>query len=197
MNHCLWTNRRHKRQLLLEKGHSDGPLGHGVPRTVRQLRRAPIFASLPGTCSTLLRSPLLSPGMTPCCQRWAGGRGVHRRFVDRPAQHHGRNDHASRPPNRCCISTLGAGGTRADVRMVRPQCAVWFCLARNEVADKEAMERHLGSTDLDWIVVHVSQLTNGPRAESFRVADDRSIRGMGKIARSDVADFMLCSAGER
>jgi len=62
---------------------------------------------------------------------------------------------------------------------------------RNEVADKEAMERHFGSTDLDWIVVRVSLLTNEAARGSFRVADDRSIHGMGKIARSDVADFML------
>jgi hypothetical protein len=44
---------------------------------------------------------------------------------------------------------------------------------------------------LDWIVVRVSRLTNAAARGAFRVADDRSIHGMGKIARSDVADFML------
>ena len=88
------------------------------------------------------------------------------------------------------ISTLGAGETRADVGWFARNVLFGFVL-RNEVADKEAMERHLGSTDLDWIVVRVSLLTNEAARGSFRVADDRSIHGIGKIARSDVADFML------
>ena len=33
--------------------------------------------------------------------------------------------------------------------------------------------------------------TNEAARGSFRVADDRTIGGMGKIGRSDVADFML------
>ena len=53
------------------------------------------------------------------------------------------------------------------------------------------MERHLSATDLDWTVIRVGTLTNEAPRETFRVADDRSIRGMGKIARSDVVDFML------
>jgi hypothetical protein len=80
--------------------------------------------------------------------------------------------------------------TRGDVGWLARNVLFGFLL-RNEVADKEAMERHLGSTDLDWIVVRVSRLTNAAARGAFRVADDRSIHGMGKIARSDVADFML------
>jgi len=88
------------------------------------------------------------------------------------------------------ISTLGAGETRADVGWFARNVLFGFVL-RNEVADKEAMERHFGSTDLDWIVVRVSLLTNEAARGSFRVADDGSIHGIGKISRSDVADFML------
>jgi putative NADH-flavin reductase len=88
------------------------------------------------------------------------------------------------------ISTLGAGETRADIGWFARNVLFRFVL-RNEVADKEAMERHLSATDLDWIVIRVGTLTNEAPRETFRVADDRSIRGMGKIARSDVVDFML------
>src|SRR5438105_10468307 len=88
------------------------------------------------------------------------------------------------------VSTMGAGETRADVGWFARNVLFGFLL-RNKVADKEAMERHLGSTDLDWIVVRVSPLINEAAHGSFRAADDRSIHGMGKIARSDVADFML------
>ena len=53
------------------------------------------------------------------------------------------------------------------------------------------MERHLAATDLDWTVVRVGMLTDGAARGTFRAADDRTIRGLGRIARSDVADFML------
>lgn len=88
------------------------------------------------------------------------------------------------------ISTLGAGETRADVGWIARNVLFRWVL-RNEVADKEAMEQHLGTTDLDWIVVRVGTLTNEAARGSYRVADNRAVQGMGKIARSDVADFML------
>ena len=88
------------------------------------------------------------------------------------------------------ISTLGAAETRADVGWFARNVLFRYPL-RNEVADKEAMERHLAATDLDWTVVRVGILTDGAARGTFRVADDRTIRGLGRIARSDVADFML------
>jgi NAD(P)H-binding len=88
------------------------------------------------------------------------------------------------------ISTLGAAETRTDIGWFARNVLFRFML-RNEVADKEAMEQHLSATDLDWIVVRVATLTNEAARGSFRVADDRTIRGMGTISRSDVADFML------
>ena len=88
------------------------------------------------------------------------------------------------------ISTLGAGDTRADVGWF-PRNVIFRFVLRNEVADKEAMETQLATTDLDWTVVRIGILANGPARGQFRAADDHSIQGMGKIARADVADFML------
>jgi putative NADH-flavin reductase len=88
------------------------------------------------------------------------------------------------------ISTLGAAETRADVGWFARNVLFRFVL-RREVADKEAMERHLAATELDWTVVRVATLTNAAARGSYRVADDRTIRGMGQIARADVADFVL------
>ena len=88
------------------------------------------------------------------------------------------------------MSTLGAGDTRADVGAIARRLLFGLVL-RNEVADKEAMERHLESTGLDWTVVRVGLLNDGVSRGKFRAADDHSIRGMGKIARADVAAFML------
>ena len=65
------------------------------------------------------------------------------------------------------LSTLGAGETRADVGWLARNLLFRFVL-RNEVADKEAMERHLTGTGLDWVVVRVGTLTNGAARGSFR-----------------------------
>lgn len=92
------------------------------------------------------------------------------------------------------ISTLGAGDTRADIGWVARNVLFRFVL-RNEVADKEAMERHLSTTDLDWTVVRVGILTDRSARGAFRAADDHSIQGMGKIARADVAAFMVAQLG--
>lgn len=88
------------------------------------------------------------------------------------------------------ISTFGAGDTRAQVGWVARSLACGLVL-RSEVADKEAMESELAASDLDWVVVRVGLLTDGPASGTWRAADDGSIHGMGKISRADVAAFML------
>lgn len=90
------------------------------------------------------------------------------------------------------MSTFGAGDTRPHVGWFARH--VLFCaVLRSEVADKEAMESALAATDLDWTVVRVGLLTDGAARGTWRAADDGSIRGMGKIARADVAAFILRS----
>jgi uncharacterized protein YbjT (DUF2867 family) len=88
------------------------------------------------------------------------------------------------------ISTLGAGDTRADIGWIARNVLFRFVL-RTEVADKEAMERHLSTTNLDWTVVRVGILTDESARGTFRTADNHTIRGMGKIARADVAAFIV------
>jgi len=95
------------------------------------------------------------------------------------------------------ISTFGAGETRFQVGwLVR---TVFFGLVlRSEVADKEAMEQQLSASSLDWTVVRVGLLTDEPvRGGTWRAADDGSIRGMGRVARADVAAFMLAQLGDK
>lgn len=88
------------------------------------------------------------------------------------------------------ISTFGAGTSRAQVGWLARN-VLFGLILRSEVADKEAMERELAATDLEWTAVRVGLLTDAAGRGSWRAADDDSIRGMGKIARSDVAKFML------
>ena len=88
------------------------------------------------------------------------------------------------------ISTFGAGETRPHVGWLARHL-LFGAILRSEVADKEAMERELSASNLDWTVVRVGLLTDEPARGAWRAADDGSIRGMGRIARADVATFML------
>ena len=88
------------------------------------------------------------------------------------------------------ISTFGAGDTRPHVGWLARHLLFGLVL-RSEVADKEAMEDALARSGLDWTVVRVGLLTDEPPSGACRAADDESIRGMGKVARADVAAFML------
>lgn len=92
------------------------------------------------------------------------------------------------------ISTFGAGTTRRQLGWLARK-VLFGLILRSEVADKEAMERELSATPLDWTVVRVGLLTDGPARGSWRASDDGSIHGMGRIARADVAAFMLGQLG--
>jgi len=88
------------------------------------------------------------------------------------------------------ISTFGAGETRSRGGWIMRNL-VFRVVLRSEVADKEAMEAILEISGLDWTVVRVGLLHDGPSSGAWRAADDASIHGMGRIARADVAAFML------
>ena len=88
------------------------------------------------------------------------------------------------------ISTFGAGDSRPRLGwFVRK--VIFGLILKHEVADKEAMEQALSATKLEWIAVRVGVLTDGAARGAWRAADDASMRRMGKIARADVAAFML------
>jgi putative NADH-flavin reductase len=62
-------------------------------------------------------------------------------------------------------------------------------LLRNIFADKEAQEKFIKESKLDWVIVRPAVLTNGPRTRVYRSgfdATDKSIQT--KISRADVAD---------
>ena len=88
------------------------------------------------------------------------------------------------------ISTFGAGDTRPHVGWF-PQHVLFGAVLASEVADKEAMEATLAASPLDWTAVRIGVLSDDPPRGTWRAADDGSIRGMGRIARGDVAAFML------
>lgn len=87
-----------------------------------------------------------------------------------------------------CVSSIGVGETRAQSGLFIRMFAA--TLIRRQLADKGVMERELMATDLDWVIVRPTLLTNGKATGQIRAAADGSIKG-GSISRADVAEFCL------
>jgi putative NADH-flavin reductase len=57
--------------------------------------------------------------------------------------------------------------------------------------DKERQEELIQGSELDWIIVRPSLLTNDPHTGAYRVGSEVT-HGIGaKLPRADLADFML------
>jgi putative NADH-flavin reductase len=88
-------------------------------------------------------------------------------------------------------SAFGVGETYRDVPLV-PRIAI-RTLLKDLYADKQVGEdelRRLGS-DIDWTLVYPVTLTNGPRTGHYRAGERLRLRGLPRIARADLADFMM------
>lgn len=89
-----------------------------------------------------------------------------------------------------CVSALGVGDSRGHGgfvfdRLFQP------LLLRHACRDKESQEAAIRASSLDWVVVRPAMLTNDPARGSVRaVTDLAGIKG-GKIARADVARFVV------
>ena len=90
-----------------------------------------------------------------------------------------------------CESSLGVGDSKWKMGVVHNLVAIPLFL-RNVFADKEAQERIIEDSTLDWVIVRPATLTNGPPRGVYRVgADIGSWFVPSRISRSDVAAFML------
>jgi putative NADH-flavin reductase len=87
-----------------------------------------------------------------------------------------------------CETALGVGESKNQPGFVFNSFVVPFLL-RNVFADKEIQERDIKRSNLEWIIVRPGGLTNGAKTGNYRYGLNRSIKG--RIARADVADFML------
>lgn len=90
-----------------------------------------------------------------------------------------------------CESSLGVGDSKWRLGLLHNLIAIPLFL-RNVFADKEAQERVIRESNLDWVIVRPTALTNGPRRGVYRAGS-----GIGHwffpttISRADVAEFML------
>ena len=87
------------------------------------------------------------------------------------------------------VSALGVGDSGRDAPLL-PRI-MYRLLLRDIFADKEAGENYLRQSGLDWALVYPVLLTNGPRTGKYRVGEHLDLRGMPRISRADVADFIL------
>jgi putative NADH-flavin reductase len=65
---------------------------------------------------------------------------------------------------------------------------------RNGMDDSRVMEQLVAESDLDWTIARPPRLTNGPKTESYHVADGSLPAKQRSIARADVAHFLLNEA---
>jgi putative NADH-flavin reductase len=64
-------------------------------------------------------------------------------------------------------------------------------LLRDEYADKEAQERIVRGSELEWVIVRPMILTNGPWTNDYRAGEDLKPGRRPYISRADVADFLM------
>ena len=90
-----------------------------------------------------------------------------------------------------CESSLGVGDSKWRMGVVHNVVAIPLFL-RNVFADKEAQERIIKESSLDWVIVRPAALTNGPRRNAYRAGPDVGNWFVpSRISRADVAAFML------
>ena len=92
-----------------------------------------------------------------------------------------------------CQTAWGVGDSRQD-----PGFAGAFFmnvlvppLLRDEYADKEAQEKIVAESDLDWVIVRPMILTNGPWTNDYRTDVNLKPGRRPYISRADVAAFLL------
>ncbi len=89
-----------------------------------------------------------------------------------------------------CVTGIGAGDSRGHGgflydRVVAP------LLLRTIYQDKDRQEALIRASGTDWTIVRPGFLTNGPLTGKYRVLTDLTGVTAGRIARADVAHFML------
>jgi uncharacterized protein YbjT (DUF2867 family) len=86
-------------------------------------------------------------------------------------------------------SAFGVGDTRRDVPL-GPRIFMRLLL-RDIYRDKELGEAALRASGLDWTLVYPAGLVDGPATGQCRAGERLSLSGFPRIARADVADFLL------
>ena len=87
------------------------------------------------------------------------------------------------------LSAFGVGESVTQASSM--QKLIYRTLLRLIFADKAKADAMLRESGLDWTLVYPTALTNGPRTGDYRVGEHLVMKGIAKISRADVAEFML------
>jgi uncharacterized protein YbjT (DUF2867 family) len=89
-----------------------------------------------------------------------------------------------------CISALGVGDSRGHGGFIFDRLFQPLLLGP-AYKDKDRQEAAIRASSLDWVVVRPAMLTNEPPRGRFRTTADLAGVNGGKIARADVAQFVV------
>ncbi len=84
--------------------------------------------------------------------------------------------------------TEGLGWLYRTLRAAIPQASL---------ADRRLQETLVTASDLDWTLVHPPRLTDGAPRGSWRVGETIHLGALARVARADLADFMLRQVDDR
>ena len=89
-----------------------------------------------------------------------------------------------------CVTGIGAGDSRGHGGFLYDRVIAPFLL-KTIYQDKDRQEALIRASGTDWTIVRPGFLTNGPLTGTYRVLTDLTGVTAGRIARADVAHFML------
>jgi len=87
------------------------------------------------------------------------------------------------------LSAFGVGETFVQANFI--QRIIFKLILRNIYFDKAIGDGQIHRSALDWTLVYPVVLTDGIATGNYKTGDKLQMRGMPKISRADVADFML------
>ena len=90
---------------------------------------------------------------------------------------------------RRLVAVTGAGAGDSKKRTGWPARLILKLFVNLD--DKERQEELIRASELDWVIVRPSLLTNDPHTGAYRVGPDVTHGIATKLARSDLAEFML------
>jgi putative NADH-flavin reductase len=93
------------------------------------------------------------------------------------------------------LSANGVGETRQRSPLL-PRI-MYRLLLGDIFADKAAGEALVRASSLEWTIAYPTLLTDSPLTGRYRAGEALELRGMPKIARADVADFLLRELTDR
>lgn len=87
------------------------------------------------------------------------------------------------------LSAIGVGETFVQASFI--QKILFRIFLRNIYADKTRAEKQIHNSTLHWTLVYPVQLIDTPGSGKYKAGEILEMKGLPKISRADVAEFML------